>query len=38
MICYIEVTFIDSDLLEVPFLDNDLLYRGALSRWPLMIC
>ena len=32
MICYIEVTFIDSDLLEVPFLDNDLLYRGALSR------
>ena len=34
MICYIEVTFIDNDLLEVPFLDNDLLYRGALS----MIC
>ena len=32
MICYIDVTFIDSDLLEVPFLDNDLLYKGALSR------
>ena len=36
MICYIEVTFIDSDLLEVPFLDNDLLYRGALSRHDLL--
>ena len=43
MICYIEVPFIDndllydlpfidSDLLEVPFLDNDLLYRGDLYR------
>ena len=42
MICYIEVPFIDGDLLyrdalyrlicyiEVPFIDSDLLYRGAL--------
>ena len=34
MICYIEVTFIDSDLLEVPFLDNDLLYRGVMIEVP----
>jgi hypothetical protein len=41
-LCYIEVTFIDSDLLyrgtlyrlicyiEVPFIDSDVLYRGDL--------
>jgi hypothetical protein len=44
VICYIEVPFIESDLLyrgalytvicyiEVPFIDSDLLYRGALYR------
>jgi hypothetical protein len=44
VICYIEVPFIDSDLLyrgalyrviyytEVPFIGSDLLYRGALYR------
>ena len=27
MVCYIEATFIDSDLyIEVPFIDNYLLY------------
>ena len=47
MICYIEVSFIDSDVLyrgalyrlicyiEVPFIDSDLLYRGTLYR---LIC
>ena len=35
MMCYIEVFFIDNDVLyrsEVSFIDNDLLYRSALHR------